>query len=117
MGTHQLPRSEWKPYFDFVSKVLVGKHAEVDVESLKLGDQIDHKWYILNGLVYDPKDDLFEVIIEDHLDHLIHHPKEIYVDDAGVVLRSVDVVDADGNHQIVQLKEPVPLPPPASASS
>lgn len=112
MATHQLQRSEWKNYFDTVSKTLVGKHAEINIASRKVGDQIEREWSLLNGLVYDPKDDLFEVIIEDEVDHLIFHPKEIYVDDVDVMLRSVDVVDADGNHQIVRLKEPLSLPPP-----
>lgn len=112
MATHQLQRAEWKPYFDTVSRILVGKQAEINIAGPKVGDQIEREWSLLNGFVYDPKDDLFEVIIEDEVDHLIPHPKEIYVDDAGVTLRSVDIVDADGNHQIVLLREPLPLPPP-----
>lgn len=112
MATQQLQRSEWKHYFDTVSKILVGKHAEINIAGRQLGDQIQREWSLLNGLVYDPKDDLFEVIIEDEVDHLVFHPKEIWVDQAGVMLQSVDVVDADGNHQIVLLKEPLPLPPP-----
>lgn len=112
MATHQLQRAQWKPYFDTVSRILVGKQAEINIAGPTVGDQIEQEWSLLNGFAYDPKDDVFEVVIEDQVDHLIPHPKEIYVDDAGVMLRSVDVVDADGNHQIVLLREPLPLPPP-----
>lgn len=110
MATHSLQRSEWKPYFDAVSRLLVGMQAEVEVAGLKLGDQIEQEWSLLNGLSYDPNDDVFEVAIEDQLDHLIPHPREITVDEAGVTLRSVDILDADGNHQILKLKEPLALP-------
>jgi len=110
MATQQLQRSEWKIYFDRVSRTLVGLQAEIETASLKLGDQINRDWSLLSGLTYDPKDDIFEVLTDD-LDHLIPHPQKIYVDEAGVLLRSVDVIDADGNHQIVKLREPLPLPP------
>ena len=114
MATQQLQRSQWQHYFDRVSRILVGKQAEIETASLAFGDQINREWSLLNGLAYDPKDDTFEVVTED-LDHLIPHPQDIYVDHTGVMLRSVEVIDADGNHQIVKLKEPLPLPPPSSA--
>lgn len=43
MATHQLQRSQWKPYFDTVSRILVGKQAEINVAGLKVGDQIEHE--------------------------------------------------------------------------
>jgi len=110
MATQQLERSQWETYFDRVSRTLVGINVEIETASLKLGDQINQEWSLLNGLTYDPKDDIFEVAT-DELDHLIPHPRNIFVDEAGVMLRSVDVIDADGNHQIVKLREPLPLPP------
>lgn len=112
MGTHQLQRAQWRPYFDWVSKNLVGFQAEIETAGLKLGDQINQEWILLNGLVYDPKDDLLEIATGD-LDHLIYHPRDIYVDDAGTMLRSIEVIDAEGNRQIVKLRQPIPLPAPA----
>ena len=111
MATQQLQRAEWQPYFDRVSRTLGGERAEIETAGLPVGDQINQEWTLLNGLAYDPKDDVFEIVTET-LDHLIYRPREIYVDQAGTALRSVEVVDSDGNHQIVKLKQPVSLPAP-----
>ncbi|MFL6649919.1 MAG: DUF5335 family protein [Sulfurifustaceae bacterium] len=43
---------------------------------------------------------------------MIHHPKDIYIEETGTALRSVEVIDGDGNHQIVKLREPVTLRAP-----
>lgn len=109
MATHQLQRAEWQPYFDRVSRTLGGERAEIETTGLTIGDQVNQEWTLLNGLAYDPKDDVFEIVTET-LDHLIYRPQEIYVDQAGTALRSIEVVDAEGNRQIVKLKQPVSLP-------
>jgi len=109
MATHRLKRNQWQRYFDLVSRELGGQHAEIETAGLRLGAQINQEWAPLNGLTYDPKNDVFEVETE-NLDHLIPRPQDIFVEDAGTVLRSVEVIDADGNHQIVKLREPLALP-------
>ena len=111
MATHQLQRNEWQPYFDRVSRTLGAQQVEIETAGLELGDQVNQDWTVISGLAYDPKDDVIEVLAGD-LDHLIHHPKGVYVEEAGAMLRSIDVLDADGNHQIVRLREPLGLPPP-----
>ncbi len=108
MATKKLDRSQWEGYFDRVSQGLTATMAEIEVAGLKLGDQVEAEWIPLAGLSYDPKSDLFEVLSE-QLDHLIKRPREIYVDDGVEGLRSVEVIDGDGNHQIIQLKPPLAL--------
>ena len=44
------------------------------------------------------------------MDHLIAHPREIYVDDSGPGLASLEVVDREGARQIVKLRDPLALP-------
>jgi hypothetical protein len=111
MTVRKLDKKEWRPFFDFVSKMMLGKEAEIEVTSLKLGDQIEAEWLPVHGLTYDPRDDVFEVALEG-MDHLIPSPREIYVDDGGEVLSSVEIVDATGAKQIVKLKDELLLPPP-----
>jgi hypothetical protein len=48
----QLEKSQWRAYFDRMSKVLVGKRAEIEVASLNLGDQIKAEWLPLFGISY-----------------------------------------------------------------
>lgn len=112
MAIAKLEKNAWHPYFDHVSKVLDGKRVEVEVASLKLGDQIEAEWLPLIGIVYDPKDDLIEVALEG-LDHMIYHPREVFVDQEAVLLQSMEVVDSDDVRQIIKLRDPVMLPPPS----
>ena len=102
-------RAEWRPFLDRVSKGIAGKQAEIEVASLDLGDQIEAEWVPLIGLVYDSKDDNVEVAVEG-LDHLIHKPRELYVEEEGGELSSLEVIDADGTRSIIKLKDMLMLP-------
>jgi hypothetical protein len=111
MISRKVEKNEWKPLFDFLSKLLEGKHAEIDVASLDLGDQVEVEWLPVIGFVYDPKNDIVEIALEG-VDHLIYGPREIYfAEEAGKFL-GVDILDAKGVHQIVKLKDPLMLPDP-----
>jgi hypothetical protein len=109
-----LPKAEWRGFFDRMSKPLLGRRAEVEVASLALGDQIVAEWIPMIGITYDSRDDLVDVAL-DHVNRLIRHPKEITVEEAPSGLASVAVVDADGARHVVRLKEPLALPPASAA--
>ena len=79
MTVQKLEKADWSPFFNHLSKTLAGSQAEIDVGSLALGGQVQTNWVALIGLAYDPKDDLVEVALEG-LDHLIHNPRDIYIE-------------------------------------
>jgi len=56
----QLPKSEWRGFFDLMSKALLGKRAEIEVASLDVGDQTVDEWVPLIGITYDSRDDLLD---------------------------------------------------------
>jgi uncharacterized protein DUF5335 len=85
--------------------------AEIEVASLDLGDQTQAEWLPLIGITYDPNEDVVEVEL-DGLDHMIHRPREIYMDNEFGSLTSLEIVDADGVRQIVKLKDQLGLPAP-----
>jgi hypothetical protein len=116
MAAQEIDRSRWAPFFDALTKTLIGKQAEVEVDSLDLGQQIEAEWTPLIGIAYDQEDDLVEVALED-LDHLIRAPKRVFVDAIGGDLVSIEVVDGSGNAQILKLKDLLTLPPPQHASA
>jgi len=116
MISRKLAQSEWKPLLDFLSKrLLQGKRAEIEIAGLDLGDQIAAKWLPLNGIVYDHKSQIIEVSLGDgdeHVDHIIYGPREIsLMEDVGLFI-SLSVLDRDGRHQIVKVRDPIMLPPP-----
>lgn len=114
MALLKLEKEEWRVFFDYMSKGLIGKRAEIEVASLALGAQVEAKWLPLLGIVYDPKNDLVEIALEG-LDHMIRAPREVYVDQGPVGLVSLEVVDSDGVRNVIQLREPLMLPPPPAS--
>ena len=115
MAAAEIDRSRWGPYLDLLTNSLIGKQAEIEVVSLDLGDQIEAEWTPLIGVTYDHKDDLIEIALED-LDHLIRSPRQLFIDYAvGGAIAAIQIIDADGNQQIVRFKDPLALPAPEDA--
>jgi hypothetical protein len=111
MSIRKLERKDWGPFLDYLSKLCEGRQAEIGAESLALGDQVEARWLPLIGITFDPKDDLIEFALEG-LDHLIHWPREVYIDEGNESITSLEIIDADGVRQIAKFKEPLMLPPP-----
>ena len=114
MTTRKLDKKQWRTFFDGVSTMLEGKEAEIEVASLRLGDQVEAEWLPLIGIAYDPNDDVVEVALEG-LDHLIPKPREIYVEDGAQGMVALEIVDADDERQIIKLRDPLALPAPTRA--
>ena len=116
MAAEQIDRARWAPFFDNLTKNLIGKQAEIEIASLDVGDQIEAEWVPLIGITYDEKDDLIEIALDD-LDHMIRSPREIFVDYGVGGLVAIAIDDGDGNRQIVRLKDPMALPAPGATAS
>src|SRR5262249_34731017 len=105
MINRKVEKPEWKQFFDFLSKQAEGTRAEIEVASLKLGDQIEAAWLPVIGLVYDHKDNFVEIALEaskrDIVDHIIQEPREIYFAEEGRQFMGLDVIDSEGAHHIV----------------
>jgi hypothetical protein len=109
MALVKLDKAVWHRYFDQMSKsLLVGKEVEIDVTGMKIGAQIEQEWIQLQGMVYDHKDNLLEILVEG-LDHLIHKPKEIYIDHTALGLSSMEVIGDDDVREVIRLREPLML--------
>lgn len=115
MASRKIEKPKWAQFFDWVSTSSLGQRAELEIASLQIGSQIEAEWLPLLGLVYEPKDDTLEVVLEG-VDHLIHKPREIYVDEGPGGLQSLMIVDADGARQILRLRDPLMLPAPSTAA-
>jgi len=103
-----VPRAEWRPFFDRMSKSLLGKKAEIEIASAELGDQTIASWVPMIGVTYDSQDDLLDVAL-DRADHLVYHPKDIAVEEGSEGLLSIAVTAGDGSRHIVRLKSPLQL--------
>jgi len=114
MATRKLDKKEWRSFFDRFSRTLDGKQAEIELVSLRLGDQVEANWLPLLGIAYDPNDDIVEVALEG-LDHLISKPREVYVEERAGGLAALEIVDSDDVKQIIKLRDPLMLPAPSQA--
>src|SRR5438128_2920520 len=103
-----VPRADWRQFFDRMSSALLGKWAEIEVASLDLGDQIVAEWVPLVGITYDSRDDLLDVAL-DRANRLIRRPQEIEIDESADGLKSVAVLDAEGIRHVLRLKTPILL--------
>jgi hypothetical protein len=104
-----VPKTEWRIFFDQLSKALIGKRAEVEVASLDLGDQVMAEWIPMVGITYEPNDDVVDVAL-DSINHVIRRPQQIGVDETPAGVASIAVTSGDGTKHIIRLKDPVMLP-------
>jgi len=109
MPLASLEKRLWQRYFDQLSAAIGAQQVEIEIVGPRLGDQPQARRVALTGLSYDPRGDLFAVIGEP-LEHNIRAPREIHVDQELDTVRSLEVVDAAGDHHILKLSAPLRLP-------
>jgi len=111
MPLARIEKRLWQRYFDRLSAALGAKQVEIEIVGPRVGDQPQARRVALTGLSYDPRGDMFAVIGEP-LEHNIRSPREIHIDQELDTVRSLEVVDAAGDHHILRLLEPLRLPAP-----
>lgn len=108
MAIKQIEPDDWGPYFDTFSQKMRRDrrtdYAEIRVFSTEDGAQKETAWLPLSGIVYDRKDNLLEVLVE-NMDHLVLNPSRIYVDEtAKGMLTSMEVIRGDGTREVIEVR-------------
>ena len=112
MTARAIEKAKWEVFCAALSKALEGSQVEVEVASLDLGDQIEKEWAPLIGITYDPNDDIFDIALEDDVDHIINRPQELLADVDDVSINALQITDADGIRHLVRLRDELMLPAP-----
>lgn len=108
MATRKLTKNEWAKFFDQYSKRVLmnhdGHYADLQLLSGLSGNVKETDWLKLQGITYDEKGDLLEILLED-LDHMITHPDQIFIDEnpQGDIV-SMQIVEKDGTKHILEAK-------------
>ena len=108
MDSKKITKKQWQKYFDnFSTKYLKDKqpeYIEIQVMSQEIGVQPETDWTVLKGITYDPKSDTLAIQV-DKMEHMISHPKEIYVneEDNGWITGMM-VVQEDGEQNIIDIR-------------
>lgn len=108
MSIKKIVKKEWKDYFDKFSKRFLKdeqpEYADIKILSQESGAQSETTWLILEGITYDPHDNVLDIKVED-LDRMIVNPMEIYVDeDENGWINSMEVIERDGTKDIIEIR-------------
>jgi len=103
-----IDRDNWQGFLDYLSHFVSGKQVEVEVASPQIGDQVIEEWARLDGISYDPKEDVLFIHTEE-VDHPIYSPRELILAEDGASIKSISIKDEQGFLDIIQFREPLLL--------
>jgi Family of unknown function (DUF5335) len=111
-ATKQIPRDQWKDYFDRFTKTLVrdGRQESATIELISpgLGDQIEVDAAHLFGISYDPRSGILEVLL-DRVDRLVYQPEELWVvEEEDDLVSSLEIVRDGGMKEILTFRRTSP---------
>ena len=112
MAIIKLPKTEWQAFFDRASRILIGKNTEIEIIHPALGNQIEADWLPLLGMTYDLTSDTIEIALQG-LYHVVTKPLALHVDETPASIITLQIIDADGVQEIILVRDPPMLPPPA----
>jgi hypothetical protein len=114
--TNELPRDDWRVYFDELSRGLTTTQATVEIDGPELGAQVQAEGLVLSGISYDDRDDVLVVGLSpggpaESLQHLISNPQRIWVESSeGLLPSTIEIEDAEGQRTLVRLQAAPALP-------
>ncbi len=111
-STREIPREEWRGYFDSFSRDLEELVATLEVAGEEVGAQVEAENARLTGITYDDKDDILVIGLDslgnvsEDLERVVEKPRAIYLEteDGGVL--TFDVEDAEGQKTLLRLAPP-----------
>jgi hypothetical protein len=106
-----LPRAEWRSYCERISKQIAGGRVELDITSLDLGDRVEARWLPLQGVVFDARGDVLEVLL-DGVGHSILAPRDVRLEETERGLVAIEIVAVDGTLEALRFRTPLRLEQP-----
>jgi len=114
--TREIPREEWREYFDDFSSGLATTLASIEVTGPEIGAQVEAERGVLRGITYDDGDDIVVIALDaegdaaGELERIVYQPKTIYVEDENATT-VLDIEDSEGNKTLVRMEPAAQLPP------
>lgn len=116
--TREIPRAQWHPYLDRLSRAAVDHPIRIEVENRDIGDQELGTFLPLNGIEVDPKGSEagdIEISVQSEpkgmLSHYIDAPQRLYIEEteAGELL-CMEVEERAGGKTLIYFQRPIALP-------
>ena len=108
MTMQRVDKTGWVGFCNMLTAELRGKHAEIEAPTPAPG--AGGRWLRLVGVTYDPGSEVMEIVL-DGFDHMVFHPRELYVDRGPRGVQTLGIVEGGGACEIVLVHEPVPALP------
>ncbi len=108
MAERCLIKSDWEDYFNDLSKKLknIDEKVEIEIVAPSVFEGEEGKGLKLLGLSYDPKDNIFSVFCE-NIDHIIHNPQEICLEEEDGAIKQVRINDDSGAEHLIKFSTPL----------
>lgn len=107
--TREIPRAEWRSYFDDFSRNLPDLLATVEVVGKEIGAQVEAERPVLTGITYDDGDDIVVIGLDapgglpEDLERIVYHPQKIYVEEEdGMTI--FDIEDSEEQQTLLRLE-------------
>ena len=114
MKTRQIPREEWKKFFDNLSRKQEGWEVELEVFGPDMGDQIEQNHMFLAGMTAEVADiinkrDKIEIMMaktpSNHVTHMISAPVLVQLQQTDLGIDSaLQIKSADGTTSLLHLR-------------
>jgi hypothetical protein len=108
-STREIPRAEWRGYFDSFSRELAELVATLEVAGADVGAQVEADTARLTGITYDNKDDILVIGLDaiggtsEELERVIDKPQAIYLETEDDGVMNFDIEDAEGHKTLLRL--------------
>jgi len=120
--TQEIPKQQWRRYFDDLSRHMGTVEATVEVDDGDLGAQVQADRVVVTGISYDDADDVLMVALDvpggrrGEAERLISEPRRVLVDGTFPSDQmAIAVDDADGHRTLVRMWRPGALPGPSES--
>ena len=113
--TTEIPREQWKEFFDNLSKELIDWETNVEVISDNNGAQMLSEGLPFSGLTFeDSEHPSVELTVgtnpDDHQAHTVFDPRMVAFENSGLGPNGVlDIEDKDGTKTLVTFLRPFPV--------
>lgn len=107
MNTQQVRPEDFNFFFDYLSRLNLGRQVLLESIGEEIGDQIEESWNLFQGFTYDYKTGELLVITPGG-EHVIVQPKKVMILEEGST-RAVGTSDGRGYFRIIHFREPLML--------
>jgi len=114
--TQEIPRQEWKKFFDDLTKKRYEWQTRIEVFSEDIGNQVLDEGLPLRGITAEQRkdDNVIEIIVgqdsRHHQTHNIINPTKIaYLSEKDKLSGIVEIEEMDGTKTLIHIVEPMPL--------